>query len=905
MLLAASSGTALAQNTTGVTITGPSQNTVNEGGTATYTVAVRGYVDAAADADTPTAASAVTVTLGTPAPDTEPAGTTGDAEDLNVNAHVLSVSFPTPRNTSTANPLLFTGSKTISVATLHDNDAEDEHFTLAFSLTADGDLDQGADNDDAIVLADSATTAALARYNPVALIIKDDETQGYTLTLGPGQTPTEGAGFTVTLAASPVREDGGTAVQVNLDKPPSSWTLAEATANPVTIGAGGVAQEVFTITQGSDGNRVIDTVTVSAHTGTVGASVEQASLSIDVADANALQAVTAMVVDADGVVLKDQPESVEEGKSVKIAVMPLDKDGKVTTANEELTIALAPSGSADARDYRLSAPVKITSGQNKSNVVDLMVETDEDVGMESLVLDATVSGVAANGTETSMSEGVLSIDIVDATEKKIAPKSETDAYPSIQDPMEEAAGDDGLNPGESFIVAMDDLFTLMDGYTATYGADSEGSAVSISERGDVLTIEAEEAGTSKVTVTATAGAAASSFAPSQTVSNVARVAFEVTVVDKDLVVTLAADPTEIDEGGTSTITATANRAVVANDGDVAVNLTVVGDGTLDADSIMIAAGDMSGTATLTATEDDADYEDETVTVVASGSGIAGQVSVAIAVTDNDEAPAEPEPTNVIEAKPEAEAYPIITGAIDAGAGEEGFNPGESATVDAAELFTVTDGYTASYAADVDGDAASASVSGSHVTVTADGLGEAKVTITGTATAASSSFQPGQPATNVATITFAVMVVDKGLTITLEGPDNVMEGNLVEGQSYRLTVQANRVVREDTAVSFGRDRSMSDAEEGTDYELNDVTILAGSDSVTATLDVLEDMEADAGTNDNMGEALVIYAMAGDAQSNDLQLTIWDQAVPSLPLIGQLLLALFLMLGGARLYRRRQG
>ena len=30
-----------------------------------------------------------------------------------------------------------------------------------------------------------------------------------------------------------------------------------------------------------------------------------------------------------------------------------------------------------------------------------------------------------------------------------------------------------------------------------------------------------------------------------------------------------------------------------------------------------------------------------------------------------------------------------------------------------------------------------------------------------------------------------------------------------------------------------------------------------------------------------------------------------AVPALPLVGQLLLALFLMAGGARLYRRRQG
>ena len=212
---------------------------------------------------------------------------------------------------------------------------------------------------------------------------------------------------------------------------------------------------------------------------------------------------------------------------------------------------------------------------------------------------------------------------------------------------------------------------------------------------------------------------------------------------------------------------------------------------------------------------------------------------------------------------------MITGAIEAGAGDEGLNPGESFSVMASDLFTVMEGYDATYGVSVDGDAASASVSGDTVTVMAEMVGEATVTVRGTATMASSSFKADQEANNVASITFPVMVVDKSLTIELIAPDNVMEGNLVEGQSYRLTVQANRVVREDTMVSFGRDRSMSDAEEGTDYELNDVTMLAGSDSVTATLDVLEDMEPDAGHAE--GEQLVIYAMAGDVQSNDLTFT----------------------------------
>ena len=81
------------------------------------------------------------------------------------------------------------------------------------------------------------------------------------------------------------------------------------------------------------------------------------------------------------------------------------------------------------------------------------------------------------------------------------------------------------------------------------------------------------------------------------------------------------------------ITATANRAVTAGDGAVAIALVVVPSdgGTLDPESIMIAMGAMSGSATLTA--------NESVTVVASGSGVTGLMQVAVTVT----AAPEPEP----------------------------------------------------------------------------------------------------------------------------------------------------------------------------------------------------------------------------------------------------------------------
>ena len=49
--------------------------------------------------------------------------------------------------------------------------------------------------------------------------------------------------------------------------------------------------------------------------------------------------------------------------------------------------------------------------------------------------------------------------------------------------MDAGAGDDGLNPGESFSVMTSDLFTVAEGYAATYGASIEGGAASVSSYG--------------------------------------------------------------------------------------------------------------------------------------------------------------------------------------------------------------------------------------------------------------------------------------------------------------------------------------------------------------------------------------------------------------------------------------
>ena len=80
-------------------------------------------------------------------------------------------------------------------------------------------------------------------------------------------------------------------------------------------------------------NRVEDSITLTAYSGTAGNSTLADSLSIDVADINALPAVAMMVVDEDGDALDPQPTSVAEGTSVMVAVMPVDKDGEAEDAD--------------------------------------------------------------------------------------------------------------------------------------------------------------------------------------------------------------------------------------------------------------------------------------------------------------------------------------------------------------------------------------------------------------------------------------------------------------------------------------------------------------------------------------------------------------------------------------------
>ena len=671
LVFALGAGSALAQ----VTVTGPAQNTVMEGADVVYTVNVKGTVPVG------DAGGTLTLTLNAPVGAAGNDATGGEDTDLAINQG-LAVTMTVDANTgANATDRPFSGTGTIRFQTVHDTDAENENFTLTWALSDAGGVDMP---DGTGGLTDLALGATPATAPPAALTIDDDETQAYVLELAADQTPSEGDVAIVTLKAVPDHVNASLELVLHSSDPVNyQWDnddFTDGTVDPPTsiavgpttasVPAAGVGNSTMVYVQApmNDKNRMTDTVTLTAHSGSPGDSMMQASLDISFADDHALapgEAVTAVAMDKKtGDDAMEVMEVTEGGDPVYLTISvdrgkAADKDA---TTVEELTVdvKVAPAYAADATvtPSRVTFPAVATA--NGAQKADMMVElsalSDEDVGMEELMLDLVMMGDSDNGGGSST--GMFSIMIVDETVKKIMPKSEEDAYPAIEAAIEAGGGADGLNPEDSFEIMTSDLFTLMAGYTASYGASVEGDSVSVSVSGEMVMVEALTAGESMITVTGTAKEA-SSFQPSQTISNVADVTFPVMVTDKMLMVTVAADPMEIDEGGTSTITATANRAITAGDGDVMVDLDVIGNATLDTESITIAMGAMTGSAMLTAGEDE-DYDNETVTVIASGSGIDGTMPVMVSVMDNDMAPPETTYTLTASADMVAEGDDAVT-----------------------------------------------------------------------------------------------------------------------------------------------------------------------------------------------------------------------------------------------------
>ena len=649
VLLAASSGTALAQATLEIDSATLSPATVPEGEEATATVKFTVENDTAdtiaEDRDVMVGFRFVVTNLGTTARATDATasdftGITNLAAGAQVPTTVLALGAGNSRQ--------YTVTRTFRVN--HDLDAENGQFRLGAEVT-------GWTETDTLEASEDAYT------------IKDDETQTYTLSLDPDAkgkiTEDDSTGAEVFLTADPGRSQLEAVPAFTLVRDPASGLLYSGVGGALTEthrsglfsepNAQGSRERVSlgTLMAIEDDNRVDNVVTLTLYTGGVGSANFVTDLAVTAEDKHKLAASDHITA-----VAKDKPlngetvEQIVEGGDPVYLTITVDRGSSATkdqTTAEELVVDLRASaaqvGDVVVEPSRITLPSKETGKSSSDVEIMLSARSDEDVGDEMLMLELVVSGVnqdLGSGTST----GVYLIAIVDATAKKVTPKTTEADYQKIKDAMADAAGEDGLNPGESFMVMTSDLFDVMAGYDPTYRTSvvGEGVSVGISAAGDTVTVDAKSATSgegAKVTITAKVDPVGSSLLANQTVSDEASVTFPVMVVDTPLSVEVTAEPMEIEEGGTSMITATASRAVEAGDGAVEINLVVVGDATLDADSITIAAGDMSGYTMLTATADD-DMDDETVVVVASGSGITTSMQVEVAVTDTTE-PVEPVP----------------------------------------------------------------------------------------------------------------------------------------------------------------------------------------------------------------------------------------------------------------------
>ena len=362
------------------------------------------------------------------------------------------------------------------------------------------------------------------------------------------------------------------------------------------------------------------------------------------------------------------------------------------------------------------------------------------------------------------------------------------------------------------------------------------------------------------------------------------------------------------EGGAPVhVTVTVDRGTTGYPQDEALVVTPTAadpdqrrDFRVDPASVEIASGRgrQSATFKVYALEDE-DVGDErlVLNLVATGKDPANGSGEALAEEPFEIALGD-ETTPAVSPKSDAQVRATVNARIATAAGDDGqLNPGEGFSLMTRDLFVSPDPVALS-ATSSDPAVAEAAAGGDTVTVTARSAGTATITITGTV---DSSSVVTQTAANVATVAFDVTVDEQPLVFRLSGPD---DRTLVEGgpaATVTATVTTNRPVTADTTIELFAPRGTANTASGDDYRLEpmQIVIRAGETTGTTMLTAVADNRSEP------AETLTLQGRAGDVRSNNtLTFTIYDAAVPALPVIAQLLLAAFLAIGGYRRYLRRR-
>ncbi|MCY3733960.1 MAG: hypothetical protein OXG42_06740, partial [Chloroflexi bacterium] len=476
-----------------------------------------------------------------------PSSTALDGDDLTwANAPGGAADSDTLTLTFTVDPGNFSDERTVDLGINEDDDAEDEHFYIDGSSAAVTGV-INADN--------------ISRH--VSIRIDDDETQSYVLL--PDNHPRddreieEGEELPLLFEARPPHTTNRSLrVVLSSDHDDSDYTLGGNDSNTQVVTlpgerdpgdtTGATAQATGTPgelpltleSRSNDRDRQDDTVTVDvqhqANGNRVGAGFKP--LVITVLDQHKLPAISrAEGIESTDGTTKSMVTMLKEGQEGTVKLLA-DRTGDGVPNDEDITVelGLGEGGTADARDYRLDSSKVELKGTATSGTFVLDVLPDEEVGDETLVLMAKVSGEdntygPSEGVENS--EVMLdAITLTDGTVKKIEPKLQAMVDAAVASARDDGDADgDGLwTPGEMLSLDADDLFSWPMTTTSVVLGNvqvSDAKVVSAGTTNDMLTVEAEAAGMATVTVTATVTGESSAIL--QTVSNVAQVEFDIVV----------------------------------------------------------------------------------------------------------------------------------------------------------------------------------------------------------------------------------------------------------------------------------------------------------------------------------------------------------------------------------------
>ena len=605
---------------------------------------------------------------------------------------------------------------------------------------------------------------------PVAVIVSE------TTPVAEGAT----VSFTINLnRAAP------TALSVAVSVADAGGVLAVAAPRSVAFATSNNSKTITLPTRDDNAIKTASTVTVSLATGSGYTLGTATSASVSVTDNDtAVWTVSA------------QPTEIAEGGSSTITLAVAN--GKTFAANQ--TVSLAVSGTASGSDYSLSA-TELTLPADASSVTatltardDASVESDETV-----IVTATHDGQPIGSATVTIEANDVAVWTVSVQPTEIAEGGSSTITLAVANGKTFAANQtvslavSGTASGSDYSLSATEL---------TLPAGASSVTATLTARDDT-SVESDET----VIVTATHDG--------QPIGSAT-----VTIEANDVAVwTVSVQPTEIAEGGSSTITlAVANGKTFAANQTVslAVSGTASGsDYSLSATELTLPAGASSVTATLTA-RDDANVEsDETVIVTATHDGQPiGSATVTIEANDVAVWTVSVQPTEIAEGGSSTITLAVANGKTFAA----------NQTVSLAVSGTASGSDYSLSATELTLPAGASSVTAT-LTARDDANVESDETVIVTAT------HDGQP---IGSATVTIEANDVAVWTVSVQPTEIAEGG---SSTITLAVANGKTFAANQTVSL----AVSGTASGSDYSLSatELTLPAGASSVTATLTARDD------------------------------------------------------------------